>query len=99
LKEKEFLLVVARLQGMTIFRPISLPCRAGGIMPGRLPPHQTAPILFNQGINMYYAFHMIESIASFEKATRFDSTNAMAWYGRALSLGPTINDDATIRRL
>lgn len=55
----------------------------------------SAQFYFNQGINMYYGFHMIESIASFEKATKFDSTNAMLWYGRALSLGPTINDDAT----
>lgn len=51
----------------------------------------SAQFYFNQGINMYYAFHTIESIASFEKATRFDSTCAMAWYGRALSLGPNIN--------
>lgn len=46
---------------------------------------------FNQGINMYYAFHTIESRASFKKAIRFDSSCAMAWYGRALSLGPNIN--------
>ncbi len=55
----------------------------------------SAQFYFNQGINMYYGFHMIESVASFQKATRFDSTSAMAWYGRALSLGGTINDDAT----
>jgi len=55
----------------------------------------SAQFYFNQGVNMYYGFHMIESIASFQKATKFDSTNAMLWYGRALSLGPTINDDAT----
>lgn len=51
----------------------------------------SAQFYFDQGINMYFAFHTIESIASFEKATRFDSTCAMAWYGRALALGPTIN--------
>ncbi len=55
----------------------------------------SAQFYFNQGINMYYGFHMIESIASFEKASKFDSSSAMVWYGRALSLGPTINDDAT----
>jgi len=55
----------------------------------------SAQFYFNQGMSMYYGFHMIESIASFQKATRFDSTSAMAWYGRALSLGGTINDDAT----
>lgn len=46
---------------------------------------------FNQGINMYYAFHTIESHASFEQAIRFDSACAMAWYGKALAYGPTIN--------
>ena len=51
----------------------------------------SAQFYFNQGINMYYAFHTIESRASFKKAVRFDSTCAMAWYGRALSLGPNIN--------
>jgi tetratricopeptide (TPR) repeat protein len=51
----------------------------------------SAQFYFNQGINMYYAFHTMEARASFKKAVRFDSTCAMAWYGRALSLGPNIN--------
>ena len=51
----------------------------------------SAQYYFNQGINMYYAFHTMESRASFKKAIRFDSSCAMAWYGRALSLGPNIN--------
>ena len=46
---------------------------------------------FNQGINMYYAFHAIEAIASFTKATHLDPASAMAWYGKALAMGPTIN--------
>jgi tetratricopeptide (TPR) repeat protein len=46
---------------------------------------------FNQGLSMYYSFHSIEAIASFTKATRIDPTCAMAWYGRALAMGPTIN--------
>lgn len=46
---------------------------------------------FNQGISFYYAFHSIEAIASFTKATRLDPENAMAWYGKALAMGPTIN--------
>jgi len=52
----------------------------------------SAQIYFNQGINMYYAFHIIESRASFEKATRFDNNCAMAWWGKALAFGPNIND-------
>jgi tetratricopeptide (TPR) repeat protein len=52
----------------------------------------SARIYFNQGINMYYAFHIIESRASFDKATRFDPACAMAWWGKALAYGPNIND-------
>ena len=52
----------------------------------------SAQIYFNQGINMYYAFHIIESRASFEKASRFDPNCAMAWWGKALAFGPNIND-------
>lgn len=52
----------------------------------------SAQIYFNQGINMYYAFHIIESRASFDKATRFDPACAMAWWGKALAFGPNIND-------
>jgi tetratricopeptide (TPR) repeat protein len=51
----------------------------------------SARFYFNQGINMYYAFHSIEAIASFIKATRFDPQCAMAWYGKSLAMGPTIN--------
>lgn len=52
----------------------------------------SAQVYFNQGINMYYAFHIIEARASFDKATRFDPDCAMAWWGKALAFGPNIND-------
>ena len=39
--------------------------------------HDSAQFYFNQGINMYYSFHIIESMASFTKAIRFDSSSAM----------------------
>jgi len=45
-EEKEFLLVVARLQGMYDIRPISLPCRAGGICWKITTTSDSAPILF-----------------------------------------------------
>jgi len=51
----------------------------------------SAQFYFNQGISMYYGFHSIEAIASFIKATRFDPDCAMAWYGKSLAMGPTIN--------
>lgn len=52
----------------------------------------SANIYFEQGINMYYGFHIIESLASFEKATQFDNNFAMAYWGKALAYGPNIND-------
>lgn len=51
----------------------------------------SAQFYFNQGISMYYAFHSIEAIASFTKATQLAPDCAMAWYGKALAMGPTIN--------
>ena len=57
----------------------------------------SALIYFNQGINMYYAFHIIEARASFDKAIRFDPNCAMAWWGKALAFGPNINDFGYMR--
>lgn len=51
----------------------------------------SAQFYFDQGLSMYYAFHSIEAIASFTKATHLDPDCAMAWYGKALAMGPTIN--------
>lgn len=55
----------------------------------------SAQYYFDQGISMYYAFHSIEAIASFEKAIRLDPSCAMAWYGKALAMGPTVNHEIT----
>ncbi|MEO6819075.1 MAG: hypothetical protein ABI266_07010, partial [Ginsengibacter sp.] len=52
----------------------------------------SARFYFNQGINMYYAFHVIEAMASFKKAERFDDKNAMIYWAQALAYGPNIND-------
>jgi len=46
---------------------------------------------FNQGLNMYYSYHLLESRASFREAARFDSACAMTWWGLALSYGPSYN--------
>ena len=54
--------------------------------------NDSAQFYFNQGINMYYGFHIIEALASFKKAARFDPQNAMVWWAQALALGPNIND-------
>ena len=52
----------------------------------------SAQSYFNQGINMYYGFHIIEAIASFKKAARFDPNTPMVWWAQALAYGPNIND-------
>ncbi len=54
--------------------------------------NDSANFYFNQGINLYYAFHIIESMASFKKAQQFDDKNAMIYWGQALAYGPNIND-------
>ncbi len=54
--------------------------------------NDSAQFYFNQGINMYYGFHIIESMASFKKAAKLDPENAMVWWAQALALGPNIND-------
>ena len=52
----------------------------------------SAQYYFNQGINMYYGFHIIEALASFKKAQWFDKNCAMLYWAEALSYGPNIND-------
>jgi tetratricopeptide (TPR) repeat protein len=54
--------------------------------------NDSAQFYFNQGINMYYSFHIIEAMASFKKAARFDSSCAMIEWAQALTYGPNIND-------
>ena len=54
--------------------------------------NDSANIYFQQGINMYYSFHIIEALASFSKAITFDDNFAMGWWGKALAYGPNIND-------
>jgi tetratricopeptide (TPR) repeat protein len=52
----------------------------------------SAQLYFNQGINLYYGFHIIEALPSFKKALRFDSGSAMLYWAVALAYGPNIND-------
>jgi tetratricopeptide (TPR) repeat protein len=54
--------------------------------------NDSAQFYFNQGINMYYSFHIIEAMASFKKAERFDPQCGMLYWGQALAYGPNIND-------
>lgn len=52
----------------------------------------SAQFYFNQGINMYYSFHIIEAMASFKKAAKFDDKCGIIHWAQALSYGPNIND-------
>ncbi|MEO5945593.1 MAG: hypothetical protein ABIP79_02165 [Chitinophagaceae bacterium] len=54
--------------------------------------NDSAQFYFNQGINMYYSFHIIEAMASFKKAAKFDASNGMLYWAQALAYGPNIND-------
>jgi tetratricopeptide (TPR) repeat protein len=54
--------------------------------------NDSAQFYFNQGINMYYGFHIIEAMASFKKAQRFDPSCAIIYWAQALTYGPNIND-------
>jgi tetratricopeptide (TPR) repeat protein len=54
--------------------------------------NDSAQFYFNQGINMYYSFHIIEAMASFKKAAKFDPDCAILYWAQALGYGPNIND-------
>ena len=51
----------------------------------------SAQYYFNQGLSMYYSYHMKEATASFREASRFDPGCAMAYWGEALTMGPYYN--------
>ncbi len=46
---------------------------------------------FDQGLRLTYGFNHSEALRAFKEAIRLDSTNAMAYWGWALTLGPNIN--------
>lgn len=53
--------------------------------------NDSAQFYFNQGLNMYYSYHMKESLASFKEASRLDPGSAMTYWGQALAMGPYYN--------
>ena len=54
--------------------------------------NDSARLYFNQGLNLYYSYHLTESLASFKEAARFDSSCVMAYWGQALAMGPYYNN-------
>lgn len=51
----------------------------------------SAQFYFDQGLNFYYGYHFAEALSSFKEASRFDPSNAMTYWGQALSMGPFYN--------
>ncbi|PWV56319.1 hypothetical protein [Chitinophaga sp. S165] len=51
----------------------------------------SAQFYFDQGLNLYYSYHLTEALASFKEAARYDTSCAMAYWGQALAMGPYYN--------
>ncbi|UHG94253.1 hypothetical protein [Spirosoma oryzicola] len=51
----------------------------------------SAQFYFDQGLTMYYSYHMKEAVASFKEVTRLDPTCPMGYWGQALAGGPYYN--------
>ncbi len=51
----------------------------------------SAQFYFDQGLTMYYSYHMKEAMASFKEVARLDPACPMAWWGQALAGGPYYN--------
>ena len=51
----------------------------------------SAQFYFDQGLSLYYSYHLAESAASFREAAAKDSLCLMAYWGEALAMGPYYN--------
>ena len=51
----------------------------------------SAQFFFDQGLSLYYSYHMTEALASFKEAARRDTGCVMAYWGQALAMGPYYN--------
>jgi tetratricopeptide (TPR) repeat protein len=57
----------------------------------------SARYYFDQGLSLYYGYHLPESLSSFKEAARRDSGCAMAYWGQALAMGPYYNSTYTYK--
>jgi tetratricopeptide (TPR) repeat protein len=53
--------------------------------------NDSAQYYFDQGLSLYYGYHLTESLASFKEAALKDSNCVMVYWGQALALGPYYN--------
>jgi tetratricopeptide (TPR) repeat protein len=54
--------------------------------------NDSAQFYFDQGLSLYYGYHLREALASFKEAARDDSNCVMAYWGQALAMGPYYNN-------
>lgn len=52
----------------------------------------SAQYYFDQGLSLYYGYHLPEALASFREASLKDSSCAMTYWGQALAMGPYYNN-------
>src|SRR5579872_4614023 len=57
----------------------------------------SAQFYFDQGLSLYYSYHLTEAAASFKEAEQKDSHCAMAYWGEALAMGPYYNSTYTYK--
>src|SRR5690349_17427381 len=48
--------------------------------------NDSAQFYFDQGLSLYYGYHLTESLASFREAARKDSNCVMVYWGQALAM-------------
>jgi tetratricopeptide (TPR) repeat protein len=53
--------------------------------------NDSTQFFFDQGLSLYYSYHLTEALASFKEAARRDPACTMAYWGQALSMGPYYN--------
>jgi len=53
--------------------------------------NDSAQFYFDQGLNLYYSYHMKEALASFKESSRLAPGSAMTYWGQALAMGPYYN--------
>lgn len=53
---------------------------------------------FDQGLALIYGFNHVEAVLSFQRAYRIDPRCAMCYWGKAVALGPNINQEMDTTR-
>jgi tetratricopeptide (TPR) repeat protein len=54
--------------------------------------NDSAKIYFDQGLSLYYSYHLDQAVKSFMTAASYDRSSAICYWGQALANGPYFND-------